>query len=144
MAVKPLQMDDSNNVLEVVGRCVLNGDLTVGGFGAGSGIISPATLSGVNQDDWTPAGIQAASVVRITPGGAINITGIIAPSPVRGKLLMLTNLDGTNTITLIHDSTSTAANRIYGPNASNAALRKKSSCWLWYDVTAARWLVLTL
>ncbi len=144
MAQKPVQMDDSNNVLEVLGQFVQNGDLVIGGFGAGSGIISPTTLGGAGTDNWTPTGIQTASVIRATPGGAINLSGIIAPVPPRGKLMILTNLDVTNAITLKHLSTSVAANQFSCPNGADASLRALSTVFLWYDVTAAKWLVFGL
>ncbi len=143
MAQKSVLIDDSNNILEELGQVVLNGDLSLGGFGGGPGVITPTALSG-NTNDWAPTGKETATIVRITPGGAINLTGIVAPVPPRGKAMLLHNLDAANTITLKHAVTSATANQFFGPNASDALLRPLSSVWIWYDITAAKWLVFGL
>lgn len=101
-------------------------------------VISPAQLT-ANTDDYDPADLATSGVLRITASGAINLTGIAADS---GNSWLLLINSGTNTITLKHDVTSTAANRFYCKGAADYALTSRSSALLFYDSTSSRWRVL--
>lgn len=99
--------------------------------------ISPAQLTG-NTDNWNPTGLSGAAVIRISVDAPRNITGIVAQTD--GSLILLVNTT-TSTITLVHDATSTAANRFYCPGAANYSLTSRSSVFIWYDGTSDRWRV---
>ena len=59
-----------------------------------------------------------------------------------GGMLILCNV-GTFTVTLVHDATSTAANRFYCPNNANVALRTNGFVILRYEAgTTNRWRVM--
>jgi hypothetical protein len=51
------------------------------------------------------------------------------------------NVGTANIITLVHDATSTAANRFFCPNSANVALRPNGWVDIWYDTTSSRWRV---
>jgi hypothetical protein len=107
----------------------------VSGFGA---TISPGSLGG-NQNNYSPAGLATAGLVRLTASVPINITGLLAPTPTN-QTLVLAILTGSSTITLTsEDASSTAANRFGIP--ANIALAAELSAMLAYDATSARWRV---
>lgn len=102
-------------------------------------IISPTALAG-NTDDWNPTGLDTAAVIRVSSSaGAVNLTGITATAG--NSMVLLCNVDTTDTITLVHDATSTAANRFLCPNNANLALRPRGSVWIFYDSVSSRWRV---
>lgn len=108
--------------------------------GASFGLLNPVTgaLTG-NTDNWSPTGIASVSVLRITSDGAYQLTGLGGNNT--GKLLLVANTSAF-TITLMHDVTSTAANRFYCPGSVDFSLLANASVWLYYDATSARWRVL--
>jgi hypothetical protein len=105
------------------------------------GILSPAALSAGNNNNYNPAGLDSAIVLRLTPGVGSLLTGIAAPS-VPGQTLVIFNL-GTDDLTVTHeDGSSSAANRILLPNATaSVVVRDNGSITLWYDGTSSRWRV---
>jgi hypothetical protein len=101
-------------------------------------VITPATLT-ANTDNWNPTGLSTASVIRASTNATWNLTGIVAPADDR--LLILANI-GTQDLVLIHNATSTAANRFLGPDDADVTLGPDTWTWLLYDLTSARWRVL--
>ncbi|MBT8410223.1 MAG: hypothetical protein KJP02_00305, partial [Octadecabacter sp.] len=90
----------------------------IGGAGGGSGTndtlaitgdITPTALA-ANTDDYAPAGLAGASVVRISSGSSdYNVTGLTTGSD--GRVVIAYNI-GTGTITFTaEDASSAAANR---------------------------------
>jgi hypothetical protein len=100
-----------------------------------TGDISPAALS-ADQNDWTPAGLSTASMIRADGGAAArNITGLGGGGD--GRLLAIVNA-GTNNVVLVDESaSSTAANRF--ALGGNVTLAPKQSAILIYDATTAHW-----
>lgn len=101
--------------------------------------ISPAELTS-NQNDYSPTGHPNANWWRLTADAARDITGISATGVQDGQVLVVSNIDDTDTIRLMHDSgSSTAANRILGGNNTNISLQPRDSAILIYDGTSTRW-----
>jgi hypothetical protein len=102
-------------------------------------VISPTQLV-ADTHNWNPTNLATALIVRIDVDAARSITGIVAQTS--GTMLLLYNTTAFD-ITLPHDSaSSTAANRIYGPNAVSYTLGPKASAWIRYDGTHSRWTVI--
>lgn len=76
--------------------------------------VSAATT---NQDNFA---LDGASVVHFTGGSAFNLTGFVAPDPGKARLVILYN-SGAGTITLKHNQTSSAANRLFLITAADTA-----------------------
>lgn len=112
------------------------GDHDFGAELALSGDISPASLA-VNQDNYAPTGITGASIIRQDCSASVDITGLTDGSD--GRLIIFHNISATNTITLKHDVTSTAANRFYCSNNGDLPLGPNESALLVYDATSLRW-----
>lgn len=116
--------------------------------GAGSLTLAASlTLTGTladtlaaNTDDYAPTGAADALIWRLDASGDYNLTGIVPDRS--GQVVMIANVDTTNTITLIHDATSTAANRFLLFDNKNLALKRNGFCLLWYDGTSSRWRML--
>lgn len=87
-----------------------------------------------------PLGTSTSLLRCIPSGGNRNLSGIVASTYTRRVYLY--NADATNTLTLLHDSTSSAANRFYCPSSANYDLPPFSGCVIIYDLTATRWIVL--
>jgi hypothetical protein len=103
-------------------------------------VISPTQITS-NTDDWSPTNITTARVVRATTNASRNLTGIVASAgaiPFPMKLLI--NV-GSFDLVLVHDATSTAANRFYLPGSVNLTLLPNDACQIWYDATSSRWRV---
>lgn len=98
---------------------------------------SPTPALSADTDDWTFSGIGSARLVRISTSGSINLTGIVAQEA--GRRLLLANVSSSNTITLKHDTGSTAANRFDLPGGADIALAPRSSIEIFYDGTSSRW-----
>lgn len=111
--------------------------LTVSGPRRITGAISPTQLV-ANTDNWNPTGLSTCNVIRIDVDAPRNITGIVAQAD--GTLIALYNLTA-HVITLVHDATSTAANRFYCPTSADFPLTATGSVWIRYDGTSQRWTV---
>ncbi len=97
------------------------------------GDISPAQIT-ANQNDYNPAGLAAASVLRLNTNASRNVTGLQTGSD--GRIVTIVNV-GTFPIVLMNDVTSTAANRfLLGADVTLAA---NQSVTLIYDSTSSRW-----
>lgn len=99
-------------------------------FGA---VISPAQIV-ANTDNYAPAGLSTASMLRINTDAARNLTGISASADRR--LLSLHNI-GAFAITLKDNVTSAAANQFQ--LNGDYTLGPDASVLLQYDVTSAKW-----
>jgi hypothetical protein len=54
-------------------------------------------------------------------------------------MLLIENIDTVDSLTILHDSTSTAANRFFCVNSASLVLPPNSSVWCCYDSTISRW-----
>jgi hypothetical protein len=99
--------------------------------------IYPAQLTG-NTVNWNPTGLAGCHAIIVNSSAAFNLTGIVAQAD--GREYQLIN-NGSFTITLVHDATSTAANRFYCQNSANFALSPNMTVFLRYDANSSRWRV---
>ena len=99
--------------------------------------ISPAQIT-ADQNDYNPAGLSTASVIRLDADAARKITGLAGGAD--GRILVLYNVssgaDG-DIILSSQDTASTAANRFAFD--VDKTLEPGSSITLIYDSTASRW-----
>lgn len=100
-----------------------------------TGVVTPTQLV-ANTDNWAVAGLGTAGVIRASTDASRNLTGIA--SPTSGQSVLLVNV-GAFDLVLVHDATSTAANRFLCPNSANLTLNPNDSVRLWYDNTSSRW-----
>jgi hypothetical protein len=100
-----------------------------------SGDISPAQIT-ANQNDYNPAGLSTASVLRLNSDASRNITSLAGGTD--GRVLTIMNV-GSFPIVLKNDdgATGTAANRF--ALTGDLTLAAKQSAMLMYDSTASRW-----
>lgn len=99
-----------------------------------SGDISPAQIT-ANQNDYNPANLATASVLRLTSDASRTITGIV--DGVDGRVLTILNV-GTNPIVLSNqNASSTAANRF--AIGANITIGADQSASFIYDATSQRW-----
>ncbi len=109
-------------------------DLTVQRTVKFTGDITPSQITS-NQNDYDPATLSTAAIVRISSDAARSITGLAGG--VDGRVIVIVNV-GSFAITLSNESgSSTAANR-FGFGADQV-LASKNSTLLIYDSTATRW-----
>lgn len=124
--------------LTAAGGTVASGGLINQGFTFNSGVLTPAQITS-NQNDYSPAGIGSATIVRLSSDASRQITGIASGGS--GQRQLLVNA-GAQDIVLVHESaSSTAANRFACPGAVNFTLNTRDSAWTWYDNVDARWRV---
>lgn len=102
-----------------------------------AGDITPTQLSG-NTNDWGPGGLSGAAIIRASTSASWNLTGLQGGAD--GREILLINV-GAQNLVLVHDATSTAANRFLCPNSANLTLNPNDSAQLWYDSTSSRWRV---
>ncbi len=102
-----------------------------------TGDISPTQIT-ADQNDYNPAGLSSASVLRLSSDASRNITGLAGGGD--GRIVAVVNA-GANTILLKDaNASSSAANRFsFGADLTLAA---KQSAVLWYDATESRWKLL--
>lgn len=92
-----------------------------------------------NTSNWAPTGFASCNIIRLTASAAINLSGIGAGTA--GRRITLMNV-GTNTVTILHNSTSTAANQFLCPGSVNFSLTANKCVDLWYDTTSSRWRII--
>jgi len=111
------------------GRNVLNGTLET------SADISPAQIT-ADQNDYNPAGLSTASVLRLNSDASRNVTSLAGGAD--GRIFTVMNV-GSNPIVLKNDdgATGTAANRF--ALTGDLTLAAKETATLMYDSTASRW-----
>jgi Head domain of trimeric autotransporter adhesin len=120
--------------LEVGGDAIIRTDLTINNKVMLTGDLTPATIA-ASQNDYNPANLSTASVLRLTASGAFNITGLAGGAD--GRLLVLINVGASN-ITLVDESAlSTAANRF--ALVADEVLVPDEAVQLLYDATSQRW-----
>lgn len=120
-----VEITRGRNVNEIADAFLLTGELT------------PAQLTG-NADNYNPTGLAGASVLRMSTNASRNLTGI--QGGAAGRIMLLGNV-GSNNLVLVHDATSTAANRFSLPGAANLTLLPGEWTMLRYDSTLSRWTV---
>lgn len=95
------------------------------------------------QNDWaidTANSGTTVGILRCNNASALTINGIVAPSSHRVLVVEAIN----STVSLAHENaSSTAANRITTPTAATVAIPSGGYAFLLYDVTTARWRVLS-
>jgi len=101
-------------------------------------VLSPTQLA-ANTDNWNPTGLATACVIRADLSADWNLTGIVPPAATGQRTFVLLANVSTHTLTLKHDTTSTAANRFYCPGDLDVPLAKDTAVLLWYDLTTLRW-----
>lgn len=109
----------------------------------GADALVPVVLSptiATSQNDWNPG---VADVVFVSASGAVNITGLTA-SAVNGFSVLLVNVSASNNITLVHESSSSAAaNRFRSAYGANYVLYADGgSATLVYHAASSRWRIL--
>lgn len=102
--------------------------------------IAPAALT-ANTDNYAPTLINDATVLLISSTGAVDLTGIAAPPTPNGKPLWVYN-NGSNTITLKHLVTSSAANQFVGIGNADTLLAAGKGVLLYYSATRTKWIIL--
>lgn len=118
-------------------------DVTDGGSGEADVVIAAPTAISPTQlaadtDNWNPTGLDGADIIRASTDASHNLTGIVAPAAMRA--IVLENI-GSFDLVLIHDATSTAANRFYCPSSTDLTVGTNTAVLLVYDATSARWRV---
>ena len=96
-------------------------------------VVTPTTLA-ANTNNWAPG---AGTVIRAAASAAYNLTGVVAG--VQGECRILWNV-GTFPITLIHELTSTAANRFTCAGAASIVLGIGDVALVTYSTDTSRWL----
>lgn len=106
-----------------------------GGAFSLNGTISPAQIT-ADQNNYAPASLATASILRLNTDAARTITGLTGGSD--GRILVVINT-GTKTLTLSSENaSSTAANR-FTLDGSDLVLAGGCAAILWYDNTTSRW-----
>lgn len=101
------------------------------------------TLSQALNANTDNLAIGAVGIVRLNPDTDRNLTGMVPAA--NGQVVYLFNVatTGTETITLVHNATSTTTNRFLGPGNSDFKLRPRQGVVCWYDSTTQRWRLLS-
>lgn len=88
-------------------------------------------------------GTSPSSFYRITgPTTAFSITGLVPATTADGQIVTLENTTAQN-FTIVHDATSTAANRIFCPSGTDLVLSGiYSTVTLSYNIIQSRWIVI--
>jgi hypothetical protein len=108
----------------------------IGGADAIASVVNSPSQIASSQNDYT---LPSSDIVRLTSDAARDITGFVAGTS--GQIVLLVNV-GSSTITLRHQSaSSTAANRMIVPWASDYLLDAGYAALLVYDGTTSRWRI---
>jgi hypothetical protein len=111
----------------------------MGGQIAYAGSLTPTQLS-ADVNDYAPAGVENASVMRVSSSASFNITGLAGG--YNGRAMTLINV-GLQPINLINQSTlSLAANRFF-TGSSDTTLNANSAASLIYDSTSSLWRIVS-
>jgi len=144
--VPPIQLGTSGQVLTMVGGLP---KFATGGGGGSSGYLgtrlayaSPAGASNnvAPSADW-PKDSSGNPINRLAvtlPSGAANWTGLVAGGD--GQILVITNFDSANTLTLnSQNAGSSAGNQFLGP--ADMSIPPGDSLWSYYDETSGFWVL---
>jgi hypothetical protein len=101
-----------------------------------TGILTTPQIT-ANQNDYAPAGLAQAFILRLSADAARSITGILAqPS---GRLLCITAASSF-AITLVHNSAASAVpNRFLNPGLVDLVLAPGATAWFFYDTATSFW-----
>jgi len=122
----------------IFGPCIRTGTNSTELSGAVffDGIVSPVTIS-ATANDYAPAGIATANVLRVSASGAYDITGLA--NGTEGRAIVVHNVGGA-TITLKNSSAmSVAANRFLFK--ADVTLAANGTVELRYDGVSAGWRI---
>jgi hypothetical protein len=119
------------------GTALVPASLNVTGLVRFSGVISPTQLT-ASVNNYNPAGLATASVVRLSADAEWNLTGLVAAAA--SHFIVLVNI-GSNTINLVDESASSSAANRFALDV-NLALTADTAASLWYDGTSSRWRLL--
>lgn len=118
----------------------LNAPVSFTQFDVGSGVQTSALSANTDNLALTAVG----KLTLTSSGGPFNLTGLTngtAGGGTGGRRLWIENnnaLGGDNVI-LVHDATSTAANRFFFAGGANFTLVPGAGAWFRYNNTASRW-----
>jgi hypothetical protein len=110
------------------------GPLEIGSALQLSGDISPAQIT-ANQNDYNPAGLANATILRLSTDAARNVTGL--QGGLAGRPILIINTGAFDLVLKDADAGSTAANRF--DIGGDLLLATKQGCALVYDATSSRW-----
>ncbi len=102
-----------------------------------TGDISPAQIA-ADQNDYNPAGLAAASILRLSSDAARSITGLSGGGD--GRAVALLNA-GTQSIVLKTEHGGSSAGNRFALGA-DVTLAARQSALLWYDAADSRWKLL--
>lgn len=120
---------------------VLSGLSALGGGIAFPGVITPDQIV-ANQNNYAPTGLDGAFCLRLSTDASRNITGMLAPPPAAGRLVLVVNV-GANDVVLKHENASSAAeNRFNFSGSTDVTLTALSTLLVYYDSTVERWIAL--
>lgn len=125
--------DDTNFTIGA-GGITAKGSLSISGR-------STADMSSTQAQDDVDVSNAAVFILTATHASGNNISGFAGG--VAGRMLTVCNR-GAYTVTFKHDTTSTAANRIYAWAGADSGLGVNKCAQFWYDATLSRWLQVTL
>lgn len=133
------------------GNALVNGTLTSNNgplvarqvlFAASGAMLVPANLASPQYDNYSPAGLNEASILNLTPDIDTVITGIVAPTNfVTGaRILYIQNLSPTYNITFVSANTSSNVNnRFKFPNDISTVLSFGTALALIWSSTNKEW-----
>jgi hypothetical protein len=124
--IEAMLFDKASGATKINSGFFLNGDL------------SPSQITS-NQNDYNPAGLAGASVLRISCDAARDITGLSGGSD--GRVLALVNV-GSYALTLKDAHTGSSSGNRFALDA-DVVLAAKQSAVLWYDSADMRWKLLS-
>lgn len=116
------------------------GDVSFNGQISFDSPLTPPTLA-ANVNDYNPAGLADANFLRLSSSTPINITGLAAPSPAVGQVVLIKNVGSSNVTVINNSGLSLAANR-FDMN-SNIIMQSGEGVTLVYDVVDSRWAIIS-
>lgn len=101
-------------------------------------VVSPAQIT-ANQNNYGPAGLETANVLRLNSDASRNITGLttVSATKVAGWVLTIHNIGSFNIVLKNEDANSTAAYRF--ALGADVTIGAGQSHTLIYDNTSSRW-----
>lgn len=100
-------------------------------------IISPTSF-GVNQNDYNPAGLSTARIIRVNATTAVSMTGLAAQAA--GTVITFISV-GAGNLTFNNESASSSAANRFRCTANPTLPSGGDSISWWYDGTSSRWQV---
>ena len=125
-------IDFENNNLSTTGT------ISVAGQVCFSAALTPATITG-DEDNYDPVNLNSSNFLRLgTDGGNYTISGITAPNPPTNQLLFVCNVGTSGQLQLLDDnSNSNDVNRFL--LGSTKTIKNNEGILLIYDVLSSRW-----